>query len=69
MQLSAFGQTELLWILIGVLVLFGSKKIPEFARGLGKGIKEFKDAKDDIKNDIEDNIDDNTQDITSDNKD
>ena len=48
MQLSAFGQTELLWILIAVLVLFGAKKIPEFARGLGKGVKEFKKAKDDI---------------------
>ena len=48
MQLSAFGQTELLWILIAVLVLFGAKKIPEFARGLGKGVKDFKKAKDDI---------------------
>ena len=55
MQLSAFGQTELLWILIAVLVLFGAKKIPEFARGLGKGLKEFKNAKDDIKDTIDDN--------------
>ena len=58
------------WILIvlAVLILFGSKKIPEFARGLGKGIKEFKNAKDDVKSDVEDSIDDNTQDITDDNK-
>ena len=56
MQLSAFGQTELLWILIAVLVLFGAKKIPEFAKGLGKGIKEFKDAKNDVKKDIEDAV-------------
>ena len=58
------------WILIvlAVLILFGSKKIPEFARGLGKGIKEFKNAKDDVKSDVEDSIDDNIQDITDDNK-
>lgn len=43
------------WILIvlAVLVLFGGRKIPEFMRGLGKGIREFKDAKDSVKNEIE----------------
>ena len=51
------------WIIIvlAVLVLFGAKKIPEFARGLGKGVKEFKKAKDDIKgakDDIKDSLDD-----------
>ena len=70
MQLAGFaGGWEWVIIVLAVLVLFGAKKIPEFARGLGKGIKEFKNAKDDIKNDIEDSIDDNTQDITNDNKD
>ena len=63
-----FGYQELIIVLVIVLILFGAKKIPELARGLGKGIKEFKDAKDDIKSDIEDSIDDNTQDITDDNK-
>jgi sec-independent protein translocase protein TatA len=38
------GVPELLIILLVVLLLFGSKKIPELARGLGKGIREFKDA-------------------------
>lgn len=40
----AIGGTELIIILVAVLILFGSKKIPEFARGLGQGIKEFKKA-------------------------
>jgi sec-independent protein translocase protein TatA len=43
------------WIIIvlAVLVLFGAKKIPEFMRGVGKGVKEFKDAKDSVKSEIE----------------
>jgi sec-independent protein translocase protein TatA len=39
-----------------VLLLFGGKKIPELMRGLGKGMREFKDAKDGIKKEIEDGI-------------
>lgn len=38
------GATELIVILVIVLLLFGGRKIPEFMKGLGKGIKEFKDA-------------------------
>ncbi len=38
------GGTEIIIILIVVLLLFGGKKIPELARGLGKGIREFKDG-------------------------
>jgi sec-independent protein translocase protein TatA len=44
---------EWLWVIILVVVLFGGKKIPELARGIGKGIREFNDAKDGIKNEIE----------------
>ena len=40
---------EIVIIFIVVLLLFGSKKIPELAKGLGKGMKEFKKATDDIK--------------------
>ena len=44
------------WVVIGliVLVLFGAKKIPEFAKGLGRGIREFKDAVKDVKKEVED---------------
>lgn len=39
-----FGTTEILLILVVVLLLWGGKKIPELMRGLGRGMKEFKDA-------------------------
>lgn len=44
------------WVLIGlvVLIFFGAKKIPEFAKGLGRGIKEFKDAVNDVKKEVDD---------------
>lgn len=42
--LWSLGGGEILIIVLIVLLLFGGKKIPELARGLGKGIKEFKDA-------------------------
>jgi len=43
------------WILIGlvVLIFFGAKKIPEFAKGLGRGIREFKDAVSDVKKEVD----------------
>lgn len=40
-------------ILIAIIVLFGGRKIPELARGLGKGIREFNDAKQGVKDEIE----------------
>ena len=42
--LGMLGTTEIILIVIVVLLLFGGKKIPELMRGLGKGMKEFKDA-------------------------
>lgn len=44
---------EWVTILLVVVVLFGGKKIPELARGLGKGIREFNDAKEGVKSEIE----------------
>ncbi|MFN8407601.1 MAG: twin-arginine translocase TatA/TatE family subunit [Sphingobacteriaceae bacterium] len=44
--LAGLGGSELLVILLVVLLLFGGRKIPELMRGLGRGVKEFKDAKD-----------------------
>ena len=42
--MAMLGPTELIVILIVVLLLFGGKKIPELMKGLGQGMKEFKDA-------------------------
>ena len=42
--LFGLGGSEMIIILIIVLLLFGGKKIPELMKGLGKGVKEFKDA-------------------------
>ena len=42
--LFAFGTSEIIVIVLIVVLLFGAKKIPELMRGLGKGVKEFKDA-------------------------
>ena len=50
------GFQEILLIAVVILVLFGSRKIPEFMRGLGKGIREFNDAKDNVKKELEDGM-------------
>ncbi|MFM7104003.1 MAG: twin-arginine translocase TatA/TatE family subunit [Flavobacteriales bacterium] len=42
--MGKFGTTEILFILAVVLLFWGGKKIPELMRGLGRGMKEFKDA-------------------------
>ncbi len=43
-MLGSFGTTELIIILVIVMVLFGAKRLPELAKGLGQGITEFKKA-------------------------
>jgi sec-independent protein translocase protein TatA len=45
--------TELIIVVVAILVLFGAKKIPEFAKGLGKGINEFKKASREVTDSIE----------------
>jgi sec-independent protein translocase protein TatA len=57
-QLLAFGTQEIVIILIIVLLLFGGRKIPELMRGLGKGIREFNDAKSNVKKEIEESAND-----------
>jgi sec-independent protein translocase protein TatA len=52
------GGQEMIFIFIVALFLFGGKKLPELARGLGRGIREFKDASETIKRDINDQIND-----------
>jgi sec-independent protein translocase protein TatA len=54
--LSMPGGTEWILIILAVLVLFGGRKIPEFMRGLGRGIREFNDAKSNVKREIEEGM-------------
>ncbi len=42
--MGGLGAPEIILIIIAILILFGGKKIPELMKGLGKGMKEFKDA-------------------------
>ena len=61
------GPWEILLVLIVILVLFGAKRLPELARGLGLGINEFRDAVDSSKKEIMDVIDsDKVENKTSD---
>ncbi len=46
------GAGEIILIILVILLLFGAKKIPELAQGLGKGMKEFKKAVKDVENEI-----------------
>jgi sec-independent protein translocase protein TatA len=50
------GGTEWILIILAVLILFGGRKIPEFMRGLGRGIREFNDAKTNVKKEIEEGM-------------
>ena len=54
--LGSLGTTEIVLILLIVVLMFGGRKIPELMRGLGKGIREFNDAKNNVKREIEDGI-------------
>jgi len=47
------GGSEWILIILIVLLMFGGKKIPELMRGIGKGMREFKDAKDNVTGEIE----------------
>ncbi len=51
--IGGLGGWEILLIVLVVLIFFGAKRIPELAKGLGKGIREFKDATKEIKDEIE----------------
>lgn len=53
------GAQELLLIALIVLLFFGGKKIPEMMKGLGKGVKSFKDGMKEVEKDLDINSDDN----------
>ncbi len=50
------GGSEWIFIILAVVLLFGGKKIPELMKGIGKGIREFKDAKENVKSEIEEGM-------------
>ncbi len=52
------GGSEWVLIILAVLILFGGRKIPEFMRGIGRGIREFNDAKSNVKREIEEGMQD-----------
>jgi sec-independent protein translocase protein TatA len=56
--LGVLGTNEIIIILVIVLLLFGGRKIPELMRGLGKGVREFNDAKSNVKKEIEESSND-----------
>ena len=50
------GGSEWILIILVVLLMFGGKKIPELMRGMGRGIREFNDAKSNVKNELEEGM-------------
>lgn len=54
--LSLPGGGEWILIIVVVLLMFGGKKIPELMRGIGRGMREFNDAKANVKNEIEEGM-------------
>ena len=53
------GPLEMILIFLAILLLFGAKRLPEIAKGLGKGISEFKTAMKDTTNELKGSIDEN----------
>jgi len=50
---GSIGTPELIIIMLVVLLLFGSKRLPELAKGIGKGVRQFKKAMEDVKEEID----------------
>ena len=59
--MGPLGFNEILIILVIVLLLFGGRKIPELMRGLGRGVREFNDAKNTVRKEIEDGVSEKDQ--------
>lgn len=54
------GPWEIMLVFLAILLLFGAKRLPEIAQGLGKGIKEFKKAMKDTTDELKDSLDDDS---------
>ena len=63
--MGPLGFNEILIILVIVLLLFGGRKIPELMRGLGRGIREFNDAKSNVRREIEEGVNEKDQKTSS----
>lgn len=61
--IGGLGMSEILVIALVVLLLFGGKKIPELMKGLGKGIKSFKEGMHEVDNDVQDDSKKQKEDI------
>ncbi len=66
--LGNLGATEIILIIVAILILFGGKKIPELMRGVGQGMREFQNAKNNVKSEIEKGMQDKPQDKSSEEK-
>ena len=55
-MLSLFQGEHMIFILLAVVLLFGGKKIPELMKGIGKGVRDFNDAKESVKTEIEEGM-------------
>lgn len=62
------GGSEWILILLAILLLFGGRKIPELMRGIGKGIREFNDAKTNVKSELEKGMKDKEEDQKTESK-
>jgi len=59
--IGPLGTTETILILLVILILFGAKKIPEFAKGLGQGVREFKNAANNVKAEVKKEVENTAQ--------
>lgn len=64
-MLAFLGTPEIIAICVVVLLLFGAKKLPELARGMGKSLGEFKKAKKEFEDEVKSAVDDVNQDSTA----
>ena len=64
----SIGPWQVIIIILAIIILFGGKKLPEMARNLGLGLKEFKKATRGIKDELKDTTDEVEQSVTQDDK-